>query len=363
MTSTRVTVSIPAPSASDYPVLVGPGALRELSAIVAAGHYSKVVILSDLHVAPHWLKAAKGALQGNTAEIVVEPGESKKNLSTVESVWAELLRLGADRTTLLINLGGGVIGDLGGFAASCYMRGIPFIQAPTTLLAQVDASVGGKLGVDFSGRKNFIGSFAQPVAVICDTHTLSTLPARELTAGFAEILKHGALFDRDYFARASMKAPSSYGEAELAELVTGSVRLKAAIVAKDPHERGPRKLLNFGHTIGHAIESLSFASTTPLLHGEAISIGMVAEATLAQTLGKLAPQALQALKEALRFSGLPISAPFPIENAKVFELIKSDKKNRGGIVLWTIIDEIGRGSFDITAPDTAVVAALDCIRG
>ena len=242
------------------------GYFSQIADWVAERSYSRVFILTDQNVAPHWLgKLKRGALQ-DAREIIIKPGESEKNLGTLQQIWQALLDGGCDRKSLLINLGGGVIGDMGGFAASTFMRGICFVQVPTTLLSQVDASVGGKVGVNFSSIKNLLGAFEQPDAAFIDLNTLSTLPTREYHSGFAEIVKHGLVFDRSYYQELQpLTTPLS--SKELASVVSHSCQIKSQVVEQDTRESGLRKILNFGHTVGHAIESLSHKTLSPYLHG------------------------------------------------------------------------------------------------
>ncbi len=349
-----VKVHLPASPEQSYPVLVGTNNIGQLGSKLDLGHYSKIVVLSDNNVAKHWLSPLLQTLPPKTQSIVIAPGEEHKNVQTLAQVWQELVQRGADRKTLLVNLGGGVIGDLGGFAAACYMRGMDFVQVPTTLLAQVDASVGGKTAIDHASVKNSIGSFAQPKAVLIDINTLSTLPPRELAAGFAEVLKHGLIRRRSYFERTAAKAPKDFTPTELIELVLESVKIKAAVVESDEKESGPRKLLNFGHTAGHAFEMLSFKYGCPLLHGEAISLGILFEARLSQLQGYLNDADLKQIRQGLELAGLPLKLSFVPTFEETLALMRSDKKNAQGTIRWTLLRSIGEGIFDIEVPDNLV---------
>ena len=228
--------------------------------------YSTVYILTDLNVYPFWLPEVCHWLNCPDAiEIVIKEGEEQKNLQTVQRIWKTLMKHHADRHSLLINLGGGVICDLGGFAASTFMRGIDFINVPTTLLAMVDASIGGKTGIDFGGYKNQIGTFAQPKEICCFSTTLMTLPQREILSGLAEMMKYGFIADAELL---------KVGLDNFEDYISRCADIKKRIVADDPQEHGRRKVLNFGHTLGHAFESFSLTTGSPLRHGEAVALGM-----------------------------------------------------------------------------------------
>ncbi|MCZ2102743.1 MAG: 3-dehydroquinate synthase, partial [Chitinophagales bacterium] len=243
---------------------------------IQATSWSKIFVLVDENTEKYCLFHLLEQMDLPIHVIKIPSGEQHKNLNTCQLVWQNLMAKGADRLSLLINLGGGVIGDLGGFCAGTYMRGIRFIQIPTTLLSQVDASVGGKLGVDFMERKNMIGLFGNPEAVFIFTDFLKTLPERELKSGYAEMLKHALIADKDAWNRLSKTDVATINDWE--STIYESVMIKQSIIQEDPLEAGKRKILNFGHTVGHAIESYWISREKPLLHGEAIAIGMVAEA-------------------------------------------------------------------------------------
>ena len=341
------TVDIASVAGSEYPVFVGPGALQKLPELVSRKEYSKVFVVTDETVAPLWLEACVKQLI-ESESITVGSGELFKNIAELEKIWGALLEAAADRNSLVINLGGGVIGDMGGFAAATYMRGIDFIQVPTTLLSQVDASVGGKLAVDFAGGKNCIGVFCQPRAVIADTETLSSLPERELCSGYAEVVKHGLIASADYFETCSSQKVSEFSVDELAKIVSGSVAIKARVVAADEKEGGIRKILNFGHTVGHAVESLSLEGmgAEALLHGEAVSIGMVAEAALSVVAGTLQTEELTTIQTALLTQGLPVKIEGSWSLDAVVDRMRMDKKNHSGQIRWTTLNGIGEALFD-----------------
>lgn len=328
-----------------YNVYVGLEILSKLPDLINSKKYSSIILITDNVVKKHCLKRVEKFLPKNLVKIIIPPGERFKNIETVQDIWKKLLLSGCDRKSLVINLGGGSILDMGGFAASTYMRGLDFLNIPTTLLAQVDASVGGKVGFDFSGIKNLIGTFDQPTAVIVDIDTLTTLPKREFLSGFAEIIKHGLIADKTYFEKVSSKHPLKFTKTELVDIISASIKIKADFVQSDETENDTRKILNFGHTIGHAIESLSLETQTPLLHGEAISIGMMAEARISFLLKMLSVNDLKLIEQSLVNAGLPISIP----NMKTITIIKkmqSDKKNVGGKINFTLLQKIGKAIID-----------------
>ena len=289
-----------------YPIFVGMGTLGQIYKLLSIEKYSRLAILSDNNVQSHWTdKLVSGFNRSDIRQILVPSGEQSKSVSESERIWIKMLELGFDRHSLLVNLGGGVIGDLGGFVASTFMRGIDFLQVPTSLLAMVDASVGAKTGVNVGGVKNSVGLFQEPIGVIADVDTLETLPKRELISGFAEIIKHGIIADKHHFDIATSKRPEEFTKKELIKLIADSIRIKLGIVEQDPREKGLRKVLNFGHTIGHAIESLSLKTSDPLLHGEAVAIGMIAESKLSELMGLLPVDDFESIENAISKVGLP----------------------------------------------------------
>lgn len=325
-----------------YAVGVGAGALDTLPAIVAKvapGH--RVVVVTDDTVAARY-GARVRRIVPHAAFLTVPPGEAQKTRDTWARLTDEMLRLGHGRDTVVIALGGGVVGDIAGFVAATYMRGVPVVQVPTTLLAMVDASVGGKTGVDTPAGKNLVGAFHQPAAVLIDPEVLETLPLEHLRAGFAEIVKHGVVADAEYFERAARfaatwsSAPPSAAP-ELTDLIARSVEIKAAIVTRDERESGLRKVLNFGHTIGHAIEAATHFET---LHGHAVAIGIVAEARLAERLGVAAAGTERDIERACRAAGLPTSVP-DVPVSELISFTHADKKARGGRVEYALPARIG----------------------
>jgi 3-dehydroquinate synthase len=341
----KLAITIPATSQTTYPIFIGKNLIEKISELFSLQKYSKIIVLSDENIAPYFLNKTLTSLPKDTTSCVLKPGEKEKNIESLQKIWKHLHDIDADRKTLLINLGGGVIGDIGGFAASTYKRGIDFINIPTTVLAQVDESVGGKTGFDFAGIKNLIGTFDQPNAVIIDVETLKTLPEREFISGFAEIIKHGIIKDKNYFKKVTSKKPLDFTEDQLVEIIKESCEIKASVVEKDEKETGLRKLVNFGHTVGHAVEALSIETDKPLLHGEAISIGMVIESQMAHELGLISKEDIDTIATSLDKAGLPIKIP-PFDSNEIIKKMKSDKKNSNGNINFTLIKKIGEGVID-----------------
>src|SRR6185312_9822521 len=246
---TRLTVS---QSRVSVPIYVGNDIYESVKSIIRLSEFTKVGVLMDKNVAYHWGESIRKVFGKNAAYIVIPAGEEHKNLDTAEDIFSSLVQHGFDRKSLLVNVGGGMVCDIGGFVASTYMRGISFVNMPTTLLAQTDAAIGGKTGVDFGGLKNMVGTFAHPLAIICDTLMLTTLPEREFRSGFAEVIKHALIADKKLFQVLSQSDFGAMDDKKLADVLSRSVNIKCTIVSKDAEEQGLRKILNFGHTIGHA---------------------------------------------------------------------------------------------------------------
>lgn len=346
-----------------YPVLVGPGILREPATWRMLARETPLMVVTNEVVAPLYLEALETALgRPGLPRLVLPDGESAKDRKTWLRIIDTLAGLGAGRDTCLLALGGGVTGDLCGFAAATWMRGIDYVQIPTTLLAQVDAAVGGKTAINIPAGKNLVGAFHQPLAVIADTDTLATLPAREYRAGLAEVVKYGAIMDAEFLARLESSVASLLaGEPELlTEVVITSVRHKADIVARDEREAGPRATLNFGHTFAHALEALT--GYRRFLHGEAVAIGMVAAARLSELRGLCAPGAASRLKELLEALHLPVAIPPNIASGEILETMRLDKKNRGGRRRLILLDALGSAIIDESSPDTLIHEALELCR-
>ena len=346
-----------------YDILIGPGLLGEAASYAGLPRASDAMIVTNTTVAPLYAARLRGALSGQYRRIhVVElpDGEAHKDWASLNLIFDALLGAGCDRKTVLFALGGGVVGDMAGFAAASYMRGVPFVQVPTTLLAQVDSSVGGKTAINHPLGKNMIGAFYQPVRVIADLQTLSTLPKREVAAGLAEIIKYGPIADDAFFAWIEAHAADllALEPAALAQAVKRSCEIKAQVVAQDERESGLRAILNFGHTFGHAIEAgLGYGQW---LHGEAVGCGMVMAAGLSQRLGLIDAAYAQRIRALVERCGLPVRAP-ALGAERYLELMRLDKKAEGGEIRFVVIEAPGRAGVR-PAPDAMVreVLAAGC---
>ncbi|MFT3805822.1 3-dehydroquinate synthase [Arenimonas sp.] len=341
-----------------YPIRIGPGLLSgaDWSAVLPGRH---VLIVSDGNVAPLYLARVERALHDRQVGILVLPaGEQEKNLQRFGEAIDALAALGASRDATVVALGGGVVGDLAGFAAASWMRGVRFVQLPTTLLAMVDSSVGGKTAVDIPAGKNLVGAFHQPSAVIADTDTLSTLPLRELRAGLAEVVKYGAIGDAAFFdwIEAHAGALLARDADAVGEAIERSCRHKAGVVARDETEQGERALLNFGHTFGHAVEAeQGFGG---LLHGEAVAVGMVLAARLSTHLQRAPAVDADRLQALLERFGLPVAIPTGLDASSLLFRMKLDKKAVSGrlrLVLWR---RLGQAEIVADVPETDVLAIL-----
>ena len=340
--------------ARSYPIVIGRDLLQggfDPTPFLSGG--ACLIVSNDL-VAPLYIDAVVDLLGDREISTLELPdGESFKTMATAQIVIDELVRMGANRDATLIALGGGVVGDITGFAAACYMRGVSFIQIPTTLLAQVDSSVGGKTGVNHDGGKNLIGAFHQPRLVLIDTATLSTLPDRELSSGLAEVIKHGAMADADYFAwlEENMPVLLRRDDAALAEAIYRSCEIKAAVVAEDERESGKRALLNFGHTFGHAIEnSLGYGEW---LHGEAVAAGMLMAASLSDLNAK---QQLR-LRSLVKAAGLPTEPP-PLGSEQLRKAMKLDKKAAAGTLRFVLLRALGTAYITADYSETLLARIL-----
>lgn len=320
------------------PIFLGPLA-EHFPIWLENQHYSQVFVLADDNTArdclPYFLE--KSGLGGKITLARIRPGEQEKTLATCQGIWAEMMAANLDRNALVLNLGGGVLGDMGGFCAATWKRGIDFVQVPTTLLSMTDAAIGGKTGIDFQGVKNIIGVFQQPAAVFADPFFLQTLPTRELHSGFAEVIKHALIGDaeltKQLMEEATLRLPHPIQAQAWPQILQKSIAVKVRIVQEDPTEKGLRMLLNFGHSIGHAIESHFLASPSPLTHGEAVYFGMRCEAYIAQNVG---------LGEKIETLGRDI---YPVPNihqkdvVAIWALMQQDKKNSSGTVRMAVPDE------------------------
>ena len=340
-----------------YPIAIGSGLLDRLHEFVAPLAPTSITIVTNEAVGLLYAQRAHRALAGVSTSVVSLPdGEQHKQWASVSQVLDALVNSRVDRRGIIVALGGGVVGDITGFAASIYMRGIRYVQVPTTLLAQVDSSVGGKTGINHPGGKNLIGAFHQPSAVVSDTDTLKTLPSRELSSGLAEVLKHGLVADADYFER-MVGAIDSLRAGEggaLAEAIAGSCEIKASIVARDEKEAGERALLNLGHTFGHAIEAMTGYSRW--LHGEAVGCGLVLAAQLSHAAGLLAASDAHRIRAAVASAGLPTRID-GLSALGAVEAMRGDKKTDAGQTRFIVIDRIGKAS-QRSVPQQAVLETL-----
>ena len=343
-----------------YPIHIGSGLLAESSLWTPHLGNGQVMLVTNTMLAPRYLAPLHAALGDRRADTLILPdGETTKTLATAERIWDALLAARCGRDATLIALGGGVIGDLTGFAAACYQRGIDFIQMPTTLLAQVDSSVGGKTGVNHLRGKNMIGAFHQPRCVIADLDTLRTLPERELRAGLAEVIKYGLIADAPFFdwLETNLDALLNRDPRALTHAIAVSCRTKAAIVAADERESGVRALLNLGHTFGHAIETgMGYGAW---LHGEAVATGMLMAADLSARLGQLAPGEVNRIQALLTRAGLPVQAPASLNAGRFLELMAVDKKVQAGQLRLVLLRGIGQGELRADVDSRPLRALLE----
>ncbi len=347
-----------------YPIQIGSGLLADAANFADLPKASTALIVSNSTVAPLYAAALQAALQPHYASVhlvVLPDGEAHKDWQTLNLIFDALLQNNCDRKTVLFALGGGVVGDMTGFAAASYMRGVPFVQVPTTLLAQVDSSVGGKTGINHPLGKNMVGAFYQPQRVLCDLGTLKTLPPREVSAGLAEVIKYGPIADMAFldWIEAHIEALVARDVQALAHAVRRSCEIKAQVVSQDEREGGLRAILNFGHTFGHAIEAgLGYGDW---LHGEAVGCGMVMAAHLSQALGLVDAAFVQRLTRLIAAAGLPVRGPVldASDNAgRYLALMRVDKKAEAGAIRFVLIDGPGRACMR-GAEDALVRAVID----
>ena len=361
-----------------YEIRIVSGALAELPALLPvwldrsvyrAGSSRQAHVVTDRNVRRHADVVREGLTrEGWTCGLTeLEPGEKTKSVSNLSTIWDDLIAARADRRTVLIAVGGGVVGDLGGFAASSFVRGLPFVQVPTSLLADVDSSVGGKTGINHPAAKNMLGAFHQPVGVLIDTSVLDTLPAREFAAGMAEVVKYGVILDADFFAFLEQRADAINKREPniLRQVIARCCRLKADVVEKDEFERtGLRAVLNYGHTFGHAFEAL--AGYGELLHGEAVSIGMLYASRLAVRLGLIDSSATDRQTALLSLFGLPTQLPtdWPHSNDAVIDRMKLDKKTVGGQLRFVLPKRLGHVEVvgDVAEADVRAVLSDDKVK-
>jgi 3-dehydroquinate synthase len=357
MTDIRVNLG-----ARSYRILVGTGALATVGAELARLRVGrKVALVTDPSIARlHGEPVARSlaAAGFDLIQLSVPEGEEAKRLETARELWDRLLDEGCDRSATVVALGGGAVGDVAGFVAATYMRGMNFVQLPTTLLAQVDASIGGKTAIDHPRAKNLIGAFHQPRLVLVDPGVLTTLPDREFRSGLAEVIKHGIVLDAAYFGDLERSIPALLARdlPTLERVVAGSCRLKAQVVERDEQEAELRWVLNYGHTIGHALEAAT--AFTRWAHGEAVALGIAAESRLAERLGLAAPATRDRQVRLLRAVGLPV-AGLGAEPTAVIEALSRDKKARDGRIPFVLAPEIGRHQLVFDVPPAEIRATLD----
>lgn len=346
-----------------YPIYIGSGLLGQTELLKKHVVGSRVAIVTNETVAPLYLSKVRSHLSMlKPVEVILPDGEQYKTLEILNRIFDALLGSRCDRRTTLIALGGGVIGDMAGFAAACYQRGVPFIQVPTTLLSQVDSSVGGKTGVNHPLGKNMIGAFYQPRAVIIDTDTLNTLPDRELSSGLAEVIKYGLIRDPEFFAwlETNLDKLLARDPEALAFAIHRSCRNKAEVVAADERESGVRATLNLGHTFGHAIETgMGYGEW---LHGEAIAAGMAMAADLSRRLGWLTTAETTRIEKLMKRARLPVRAPGSLSSARFLELMAVDKKVLDGRLRLVLLKRLGEAVITDEYPRTGLEATLASMR-
>ncbi len=346
-----------------YPIYIGSGLLARGELLTSYIHGARVAIVTNETVAPLYLARVRAHLaRYNPVEVILPDGEQYKTLDVLNRIFDALLQNRCDRQTTIVALGGGVIGDMAGFAAATYQRGVPFIQVPTTLLSQVDSSVGGKTGVNHPLGKNMIGAFYQPRAVVIDTETLNTLPDRELSAGLAEVIKYGLIRDLGFFAwlEAHMDRLLARDPAALAEAIERSCRNKAEVVAADEREAGVRAILNLGHTFGHAIETgMGYGAW---LHGEAIAAGMVMAADLSSRLGWLKEHDVARIRALIERARLPAQAPPMLTAAQFKSLMSVDKKVQAGKLRLVLLEALGKAVITAEVPPAVLDETLAAAR-
>jgi 3-dehydroquinate synthase len=343
-----------------YPIHIGAGLIDSAPLFAPHVRGRRAVVVTNETVAPLYANRLQATLEkagAGTQRVVVPDGEAFKTWETLNTIFDALLESQADRGTVLVALGGGVVGDIAGFAAATYQRGIAHLQVPTTLLAQVDSSVGGKTAINHPLGKNMIGAFHQPLAVVADTATLATLPPREFSAGLAEVVKYGAIFDLDFLGWLEQNAALllQRDPAALGHAIRRSCEIKAEIVALDERESGARALLNFGHTFGHAIESA--AGYGQLLHGEAVATGMALAARFSARAGRMQAADAARLVALLERMALPVRPP-RFASSVWLEYMGRDKKNEGGRITLILLDALGRGAIVKDTPTRELVAFL-----
>ena len=346
-----------------YNIICGSCELKNIAKYVDFAHYSSVIVLTEKKIYNLWKNEINNAIK--TEKIIqVDSGECVKNIETAKQIWEQMIAFGADRKSLLINIGGGMITDLGGFAASVYMRGIDYVNCPTSLLAMVDASIGGKNGVNFGEIKNIIGVFGHPKAVIIDINFLQTLEKREYISAFGEIIKHAIIFDKKYF-NVLTRCNEIYDKKMILKIIFRSLKIKKYIVEKDFKEKNIRKFLNFGHTVGHAFEAVAMNTDVPLLHGEAVAFGMVIEAKIAEKMNMILQNEVEKIVKILIKYGfenivnsITVCRIFGDKIDEILKIVKKDKKNENSVIKMVLPTKIGVCKYNIDVCENQIKEVL-----
>lgn len=342
------------------PIYYKKEGVNQINSFIKKYHPSKIVFLVDENTHQHCLPKVIPEIEANSEiEIIeIESGEINKNLNTCKNLWEALTDLKIDRKGLIINLGGGVLTDMGGFVAHCYKRGIKFINIPTTLLAMVDASIGGKTGVDLGSHKNQVGIFILPELVYIQPSFISTLSHEQKLSGFAEIIKHGLIADQEYWNKVSSYKEIPFNDfEEIEELIHTSIEIKKKVVSEDFSESGIRKILNFGHTIGHAVESFFLEKETPILHGEGVALGMIVESYISVKKGLLQESEYLKIKDYLNTIYPKISIYKEYLN-DILTFMYNDKKNIDKEIKFVLLEKIGKAIYDISVEEDLIKEAL-----
>ncbi len=338
----------------NYPVHLGLGAFGSISKLIDLKSYSSVLFVYDTNVKKHW---ADKTPDFASESVMPADGEKQKRIDILGSLWELFLHKGLDRHSLVVSVGGGALCDVAGFAASTYMRGIPFINVPTTLLSMVDSSIGGKNGINVGSVKNLAGTFSQPRAVIIDPELLKTLPATELSSGYAEVIKHALIADAEFVSEIGVTPVQQLTSNQLLSQIERNCVIKGKVVMADPYEKNIRKTLNFGHTVGHAFESLSHKYGSPLLHGEAVALGMIAECMIGEQIGVGSETITETARTLLALHGLPVK-PNSYSIDEMMSKIRTDKKNRQGKLMFALPSRLGHCEFDKEVPEEVVRSVL-----
>lgn len=365
MTRSIHTVVVPLKERS-YPIYIGAGLLRSTGMYFRRHNIGKdIVIITDKHVAQKYLPLVRKSLEAKkyfVRSIVLPPGESQKSIASAETIYTQLLQWNVERTATIVALGGGVIGDLAGFVAATFQRGIGFVQIPTTLLAQVDSSVGGKVGINHPLAKNMIGAFYQPSFVLADTSVLKTLPKREIICGLGEVVKYGIILDRKFFdlTERSLDKILSGDRNILTQIVKRSCELKAYVVARDEKESNLRAILNFGHTIGHALEHAG--AYGKLKHGEAVLYGMVAETMIASLKQMISSDDVERMEQLIRRIPIPSLTPLQLKFHSLRTAMKMDKKVKDGAIRMTLPKRIGSVTLPMDIDEASIRYAVEYVK-